>query len=139
MMVIRETDTFWIDELKCGNSCAAAELWERYFQQLVHFARERLGHEPRRVADEEDVALSAFHSFCRGAMSGGFAKLEDRNDLRQLLFLIAARKAGRQIERQRCASAAADAYGANRSFSAARRTNAPAESSTLSAGNRRPR
>jgi DNA-directed RNA polymerase specialized sigma24 family protein len=48
---------------------------------------------PRRIADEEDVALSAFDSFCRGARAGRFARLDDRNDLRQILVLITLRKA----------------------------------------------
>ena len=32
-------------------------------------------------ADEEDVALSAFDSLCRGAVEGRFPRLDDRNDL----------------------------------------------------------
>src|SRR5262249_2675452 len=44
-------------------------------------------------ADGEDVALSAFDSFCRGVEQGRFPKLDDRNDLWQLLFLITERKA----------------------------------------------
>src|SRR5262249_36398416 len=48
---------------------------------------------PRRAADEEDVALSALASFCRGAEQGRFPRLEDRDDLWALLVVIAARKA----------------------------------------------
>jgi hypothetical protein len=48
---------------------------------------------PRRAADEEDVALSAFDSFCRGAEQGCFPQLHDRLDLWQLLVLLTARKA----------------------------------------------
>src|SRR5262249_21963864 len=68
-------------------------LWERYFRQLVSLARARLRGMPRAAADEEDVALSAFDSFCRGAESGRFPRLDDRDDLWQLLVLIATRKA----------------------------------------------
>jgi hypothetical protein len=35
---------------------------------------------PRRVADEEDVALSAFRSFCLGAQAGRFSKLVDAGE-----------------------------------------------------------
>jgi DNA-directed RNA polymerase specialized sigma24 family protein len=45
------------------------------------------------VADEEDVALSAFDSFCRGARQGHFPQLRDRNNLWPLLVVITARKA----------------------------------------------
>jgi RNA polymerase sigma factor (sigma-70 family) len=48
---------------------------------------------PRRAADEEDVALSAFDSFCRAAETGRFPRLEDRDDLWQVLVLLASRKA----------------------------------------------
>jgi DNA-directed RNA polymerase specialized sigma24 family protein len=55
----------------------------------------------RRAADEEDVALSAFASFCRGAERHAFARLDDRGDLWQLLFTITARKARRQLQSER--------------------------------------
>jgi DNA-directed RNA polymerase specialized sigma24 family protein len=52
-----------------------------------------LGGMPRRAADEEDVALSAFDSFFRRAECGQFARLTDRDDLWQILVLITERKA----------------------------------------------
>ncbi len=53
----------------------------------------RLGGMPRRAADEEDVALSAFDSFYRRAECGQFARLTDRDDLWQILVVITERKA----------------------------------------------
>src|SRR5262245_50256871 len=85
--------TCWLEQLKAGDAAAAQPLWENYFRQLVRLARRRLGDIPRRAADEEDVALSAFDSFCRGAEQGRFPRLEDRHDLWQLLVMITARKA----------------------------------------------
>jgi DNA-directed RNA polymerase specialized sigma24 family protein len=85
--------TNWLMQLKAGNSAAAQPLWERYFRRLVGQARARLKGLPRRVADEEDVALSAFHSFCRAAEQGRFPNLEDRDDLFRILLLLTARKA----------------------------------------------
>src|SRR5690606_713998 len=61
--------------------------------QLVRVARARLRDEPRRSADEEDVALSVFDSFCRAAASGRFPELADRDSLWRLLVRMAARKA----------------------------------------------
>jgi DNA-directed RNA polymerase specialized sigma24 family protein len=85
--------TQWIGQLKAGDQNAAQKLWEGYFQRMVGLARKKLQGTPRRAADEEDVALSAFDSFCRGAEQGRFSRLEDRHDLWQLLFLLTARKA----------------------------------------------
>src|SRR5690349_5237792 len=85
--------TQWIDRLKAGDPDAAQKLWERYFRRLVGLARKKLRASPRRAADEEDVALSAFDSFCRGAGQDRFPRLHDRLDLWQLLVLLTARKA----------------------------------------------
>jgi hypothetical protein len=68
----------------------------------VGCARQRLGTAPRRVADEEDVALSAFDSFCRGVEQGRFPRLEDRDDLRNVLLMLVARKAAHTIRDERC-------------------------------------
>ena len=52
------------------------------------------------VEDEEDAALSAFDSFCRGAAHGRFPQLADRDDLWRLLVVITVRKVFGQLERQ---------------------------------------
>jgi DNA-directed RNA polymerase specialized sigma24 family protein len=85
--------TRWISALKQGDHAAASGLWESYFRRLVGLARARLRDVPRGIADEEDVALSAFDSFCRRAQAGQFRRLHDRNDLWQVLALITVRKA----------------------------------------------
>ncbi len=82
-----------IGMLKEGDRDAAQRLWEEYFGRLVGLARSRLKSVSRRVADEEDVALSAFESFYRRAEHGQFPKLQDRDDLWQLLFVLTVRKA----------------------------------------------
>jgi DNA-directed RNA polymerase specialized sigma24 family protein len=85
--------TQWISALKQGDEAGAQGLWEAYYRRLVGLAYGRLRDTPRRIADEEDVALSAFDSFCRGARAGRFPRLDDRNDLWQILVLITVRKA----------------------------------------------
>lgn len=85
--------TLWIDQLQTGDPVAAQQIWERYFRRVVAFARQKLQGMPRRAADEEDVALSAFDSFCRGAEQGRFPQLHDRDDLWHLLLAITAHKA----------------------------------------------
>ena len=91
----------WIDRLKAGDPDAAQKLWERYFRRLVGLARKKLRAAPRRAADEEDVALSAFDSFCRGAERDRFPRLHDRLDLWQLLVLLTARKASDLAQHER--------------------------------------
>src|SRR5262249_23009398 len=84
--------TVWIGALKAGDPAAAQPLWERYCRQLVRLARARLGGARRRAADEEDVALSAFDSFCRRAADRRLPQLSDRDNFWPLLVVITARK-----------------------------------------------
>src|SRR5262245_64764290 len=77
--------TRWLDLLQAGKSEAVQALWERYFHRLVGLARKKLQDAPRRAADEEDVALSAFDSFCRHAEEGRFPQLADRDSLWRIL------------------------------------------------------
>jgi RNA polymerase sigma factor (sigma-70 family) len=95
-----ESVTCWIIALKVGDMDAAQNLWEQYFSKLVAFARKRLRDVPRRVFDEEDIALSALDSFCRRAAENTFPKLEDRHDLWSLLVTITARKILQQQRHQ---------------------------------------
>ncbi len=83
----------WIEGVKEGDSFAARQLWERYFEKLVRLARRQLKDSPRRVADEEDIALGALDSFCRAAQLGRFPNLADRDSLWRLLIRMTTRKA----------------------------------------------
>ncbi len=83
--------THWFEDVGRGDSAAAQALWERYFPELVRFAREKLRGTPCRVADEEDVALSAMDSFFDAAQQGRFPNLADRYDLWRLLLRMTAR------------------------------------------------
>jgi DNA-directed RNA polymerase specialized sigma24 family protein len=102
-MSAEESVTVWIARLKAGDPVAAERLWEGYFRRLVGLARRKLQGRPRAAADEEDVALSAFDSFCRGAERDRFPRLADRDDLWQLLVLLTARKALRRIRYEQAA------------------------------------
>jgi DNA-directed RNA polymerase specialized sigma24 family protein len=85
--------TGWLGQLKAGDREAAQKLWERYFRRLVGLARKKLRGAKPRAADEEDVALSAFDTFCRGVENGRFPRLDDRDNLWNVLVLLTARKA----------------------------------------------
>jgi DNA-directed RNA polymerase specialized sigma24 family protein len=90
-----------IGMLKQGDRVASQQLWETYFGRLVGLARARLRNTALRVADEEDVALSAFDSFVRRAERGQFPRLDDRDDLWQLLYVLTVRKAINLVHHQR--------------------------------------
>ena len=86
-----------IDGLAVRDEAAVEQLWRRYFPRLVGLARKRLRRAPRRLEDEEDVALSAFASFCRAAEAGRFPQLLDREGLWRLLVVITVRKVGHHV------------------------------------------
>ena len=90
--------TLWIGALRAGDEEAARQLWSRYYEALVRQARARL--RARAIADEEDVALSAFDSFYAGVARGRFPDIADRYDLWRLLVTMTARKAVNQHRRE---------------------------------------
>src|SRR5262245_27676115 len=95
-----ESVSGWMSLLREGEPAAAQRLWEMYFHRLVGLARAKLQGRPRRAADEEDVALSAFASFCRAAEAGRFPQLNDSDDLWRLLVTVTERKVFNMIRDQ---------------------------------------
>ncbi len=93
--------TGWLGRLRTGDPVAAQQLWERYFSRLVQLARQRIQGAAGRAADEEDVALSAFDSFCRGVEQGRWPQLQDRDNLWRILVVITARKAKHLLRDER--------------------------------------
>ncbi len=84
----------WISGLKAGDTQAVQPLRDRYYATLVERARAKLRalHSLTAVADEEDLALSAFQSLYQGVREGRFPRLEDRDDLwRRLVHLTACK------------------------------------------------
>lgn len=89
-----------IQELQRDKSEAARQLWEHFIHRLIDAARWRLRGLPRRVYDEEDVALSAFDAFFRGATARRFERMENRDDLWQILVMLVERKAASVLRRE---------------------------------------
>ncbi len=87
-------------DAKDGDQRAAAELWEQYFRRLVVVAKRKLRGAPVRAADEEDAVISAFASLFRGLEAERFKRLNDRDDLWQVLVMLTARKAVNQRKRE---------------------------------------
>jgi DNA-directed RNA polymerase specialized sigma24 family protein len=94
--------TSWIGALRSGETDEAPRrLWEHYFPRLVALARVRLRAASRGPDDEEDVAICAFESLCRGVAEGRFDRLRGREEVWRLLATITARKVAHRIERER--------------------------------------
>ena len=83
----------WLGRLRSGEQDAYHELWGQYFGPMVELARRQLRGLSPRAADEEDVALSVFKSFCFAMESGRYPNLFDRDGLWAMLVTITARKA----------------------------------------------
>ena len=92
-MSLSESVTDWLLQLQAGEAVAVQKLWQRYFPRMVDLARRQLHSVPRRVADEEDVALNAFDSFCRAVDAGRYPDLQDRHGLWQVLLTLTINKA----------------------------------------------
>jgi DNA-directed RNA polymerase specialized sigma24 family protein len=84
--------TNWLRKLESGHDQAAQRLWDVFFERLVLLAQQRMRTSPHGTADAEDIALSAFASFCFGVQNQRFPDLSDRNGLWRLLVSITLRK-----------------------------------------------
>ncbi|HUP77027.1 MAG TPA: ECF-type sigma factor [Pirellula sp.] len=84
--------TNWLRKLEAGHDQAAQRLWDVFFERLVLLAQQRMRTSPNGVADAEDIALSAFASFCLGVQNQRFPELSDRHGLWKLLVSITLRK-----------------------------------------------
>lgn len=82
----------WLLRLEEGDDLAAQRIWEVYFDRMVRLANDRLQVRHRKVVDAEDVALSAFDSFCRGVKRKRYPELADKLGLWRLLFSITVHK-----------------------------------------------
>jgi RNA polymerase sigma factor (sigma-70 family) len=89
----------WLNSLKAGDVAHVRDLWNRYREQLVEIASRRLAGVPKAVADEDDVAQNVFLSVCRGAMTGRFDNVNNRDELWWLLLAITKKKSVNLIRR----------------------------------------
>jgi RNA polymerase sigma factor (sigma-70 family) len=89
-----------LELLRAGDDRAVSVLWEQYFKRMLFVARKKLGGAQRRVRDEEDIALSAFKSFCLGFKKGRFASSDDDCDLWPLLVTITINKTIDHLRRE---------------------------------------
>ncbi len=89
-----------LDRVREGDEQAIAKLWQDYYQQLVRIAAKRLPPNLRRTGDEEDIALSAFHSFIAGIRRDQFPDLSGPDNLWGLLITFTGRKVHAHLRHQ---------------------------------------
>jgi len=88
---VTKSITRLLDQLRRGEEEAANELVKRYLPRL----RARLGRvaDQLKLADEDDIAISAFYELCKAIEKSRFEDISDRTQLWQVLSMIAMRKA----------------------------------------------
>ncbi len=79
---------------------AAAEIYQRYSEPLQDHIKFRLQMAIGRVVDEEDLAQEAMIALLQGAPKGRFRELDNRQDLWQVLTMLAKRRAIDQRRRE---------------------------------------
>jgi DNA-directed RNA polymerase specialized sigma24 family protein len=90
----------WLNRLEKGDGLAAERIWNIYFDRLVHLAHGRLQARLRKAVDAEDIALSAFNSFCDGVKMKKYPQLADRDGLWRLLVSITIHKLLHAVRRE---------------------------------------
>lgn len=95
-----EPITLWLRQLEGGEAAAALPLWNHFCHRLMDMAERRLSPQMRRTYDQEDAALSAFHSLCR-VVSERQTDLHSRVNLWRLLITITERKISNRVRDER--------------------------------------
>lgn len=93
--------TQMLTHLKDGDEEAAQAIWEHFFSRVVSLARSKLATHAKREMDEEDIAMSVMKAMYFGVQEGRFRKLNDREDLWQILCMLTSRKSANAWRRQK--------------------------------------
>ena len=92
-----ETSVELLSRWKGGDEQAAALLFDRYVNQLIALARNRLSEPMRRRVEPEDIVQSAYRSFFRRAGDDRYT-LQNSGDLWKLMAAITITKLRGQVE-----------------------------------------
>jgi DNA-directed RNA polymerase specialized sigma24 family protein len=88
--------SLWLAQLKALGLGEEKNLWKEYWRRVEGVARKVLAASPKGGADEEDVAQSVFRTFFKRARKGLFPRLNDSDELWDLLVTITVRKASKR-------------------------------------------
>jgi DNA-directed RNA polymerase specialized sigma24 family protein len=72
---------------------SAKILWDRYFERLCIFVEGQLYSRTKRAVSPEEIASDAFLALIDGYNNNRFKKVRNRDELWQMLTLIASRRA----------------------------------------------
>jgi RNA polymerase sigma-70 factor (ECF subfamily) len=86
-----------LERVRTGDQQAADDIFRRYVDRLVAFARSRLSHKLARRVDPEDVVQSVYRSFFVRARQGQYT-VAGIGDLWPLLAAITLHKLSKQVE-----------------------------------------
>jgi RNA polymerase sigma factor (sigma-70 family) len=84
--------TALLSGVKQADRAAIHALFDRCYSRVVAIGHKKLGGTRRRGFDQDDVANSAFREFLSRAAEGRFRKLENREDVWQVLTLLVGDK-----------------------------------------------
>lgn len=82
----------------------ANRLWERYFERLCAYVESKIFRRHRRLIEADEIASNAFVALFDGIKHNRFDRVRNRDELWQMLTLIAARKSineRRRLDRDR--------------------------------------
>ena len=99
-MTYEDSVSNWLTRLCDGDERAIEIAFNRYFDKLTRLATSKMKGLNQAQRSGEDVALSAFRSFCSGVKKGCLV-VEKENDLWARLFLVVTRKVCAERRRQR--------------------------------------
>ncbi|MCP4508123.1 MAG: hypothetical protein GY903_34490 [Fuerstiella sp.] len=89
-----------IRRMQKGDKEGANLLWERFYVRLKYLIKERLRHQIRPIADEEDVALDSLAEMFRGLLDGKYPSLDSREAFWRLLVTVGSRNVIDEINRE---------------------------------------
>lgn len=99
-MSSRHSITALLSGVKRADRAAVHALFEKCYGRVVAVGVKKLGGTPRRGFDEEDAANSAFREFLSRAAEGSFKKLENREDVWQILTLLVGDKVRDRLQHE---------------------------------------
>jgi RNA polymerase sigma factor (sigma-70 family) len=88
--------TLWLRQLEAGDSQAADALYQHFCTRLRELAGKRIPANIRSAYDQDDAAVSAFHSLFIAVREQRY-HLHDRLDFWRLLLTIAERKIAKRV------------------------------------------
>lgn len=91
-----------LHEMRNGSEVAATKLWEFYLERLLSVSKRKLSNFNSGMADEEDVAVTAFHSFVKRIRRGDYSRVNNRDEAWKMLAVIAVRKSINLVRNANC-------------------------------------